>query len=150
MRRILFTKPDGGVTVVYPVLNITEISAGFTETDAEQRAWDSLPVDAINPMFVDASVVPTDRTFRNAWEHGGDSITQSITKAKAIAHDKRRQARSAEFAPLDIKATIPSEALAAEAARALIRTKYAELQTAIDADTTITALTARIVALEGV
>jgi len=75
-------------------------------------------------------------------------ITINMDKAKAIAHDKRRQARSAEFAPLDIKATIPSEALAAEAARALIRTKYAELQTAIDAATTINALTARIVALE--
>ena len=77
-------------------------------------------------------------------------ITINITKAKAIAHDKRRQARSAEFAPLDIKVTIPSEAVEAEAARALIRTKYAELQAAIDADTTITALTARIVALETV
>ena len=75
-------------------------------------------------------------------------ITINITKAKAIAHDKRRQARSAEFAPLDIKATIPSEAVAAEAARALIRIKYSEMQVAIDADTTINALTARIVALE--
>jgi hypothetical protein len=63
-------------------------------------------------------------------------ITVNITKAKSIAHDARRTARSAEFAPLDIKATIPSEASAAEAARAVIRTKYAEMQTAIDAATT--------------
>jgi len=76
-------------------------------------------------------------------------ITINLEKAKAIVHDKRRQARSAEFAPLDIKATIPSEAVAAEAARALIRTKYSEMQTEIDAATTINALTARIVALEG-
>ena len=76
-------------------------------------------------------------------------ITINMDKAKAIAHDKRRQARSAEFAPLDIKATIPSEAVAAEAARALIRTKYATMQAEIDAATTINALTARIAALEG-
>ena len=63
-------------------------------------------------------------------------IIINVTKAKAIAHDKRRQARSAEFAPLDIKATIPSEATAAEAARAVIRTKYAEMQAEIDAATT--------------
>ena len=63
-------------------------------------------------------------------------ITININKAKTIAHDKRREARSAEFAPLDIKATIPSEATAAEAARSVIRTKYAEMQTAIDAATT--------------
>ncbi len=60
-------------------------------------------------------------------------ITINIDKAKTIAHDKRREARSAEFAPLDIKATIPSEATAAEAARQLVRDKYAAMQTAIDA-----------------
>ena len=43
-------------------------------------------------------------------------ITINVAKAKNIAHDARRTARSAEFAPLDIKATIPSEAVAAEAA----------------------------------
>ena len=75
-------------------------------------------------------------------------ITINIDKAKAIAHDKRRQARAIEFAPLDIKATIPSEAQAAEAERALIRTKYAEIQAEIDAATTINALTARVVNLE--
>ncbi len=38
-------------------------------------------------------------------------ITINLDKAKTIAHEKRRAARSAEFAPLDIKATIPSEAV---------------------------------------
>jgi hypothetical protein len=64
-------------------------------------------------------------------------ITINITKAKLIAHDKRREARSAEFAPLDIKATIPFEAAAAETARAAIREKYQTMQTAIDAASTI-------------
>ena len=63
-------------------------------------------------------------------------ITINIDKAKTIAHDARRTARSAEFAPLDIKATIPSEATAAETARAAVRAKYATMQTAIDAATT--------------
>ena len=63
-------------------------------------------------------------------------ITINVTKAKNIAHDARRTARSAEFAPLDIKATIPSEAVVAETARALIRTKYATMQAEIDAATT--------------
>jgi hypothetical protein len=63
-------------------------------------------------------------------------ITININKAKTIAHNKRREARSAEFAPLDIKATIPSEATAAEAARQVIRDKYAVMQALIDAATT--------------
>ena len=64
-------------------------------------------------------------------------ITINIEKAKAITHDKRRQARSAEFAPLDIKATIPSEAVEAEAARQVIRDKYAAMQTAIESASTV-------------
>jgi hypothetical protein len=65
------------------------------------------------------------------------SITINVTKAKDIAHDKRREARSFEFAPLDIKATIPSEAAAAETARQVIRDKYAAMQTAIDSASTV-------------
>ena len=64
-------------------------------------------------------------------------ITINIDKAKSVAHDMRRAARAAEFAPLDIKATIPSEAAAAEAARQVVRDKYANIQVAIDAATTV-------------
>lgn len=63
-------------------------------------------------------------------------ITINIDKAKVIAHDKRRAARAEEFKPLDVKATIPSEAAAAEAARQEVRDKYAAMQVAIDAATT--------------
>ena len=59
-------------------------------------------------------------------------ITVNLDKAKTIVHDIRRAKRTAEFAPLDIKATIPSEAVAAEAARQAIRDKYAAIQTDID------------------
>ena len=67
-------------------------------------------------------------------------IVIDLIKAKTITHDARRTARAAEFAPLDIKATIPSEAVAAEAARAVIRTKYADIQTAVDAAADVAAL----------
>lgn len=67
-------------------------------------------------------------------------ISINIDKAKALVHDKRRAARAAEFAPLDIKATIPSEAAAAEAARQAVRDKYATMQTSIDAAADLAAL----------
>jgi predicted nucleic acid-binding Zn-ribbon protein len=60
-------------------------------------------------------------------------ISIDMTKAKDIAHEKRRAARTTEFAPLDIKATIPSEAAAAEAARQAIREKYTTLQAQMNA-----------------
>mgnify|MGYP000680187113 FL=1 len=64
-------------------------------------------------------------------------IKVNIAKAQDIAHDLRRAARSAEFAPLDVKATIPSEAVAAEEARAAIRTKYDNMQASIAAATDV-------------
>ena len=62
-------------------------------------------------------------------------ITINLDKAKNIAHDIRRVKRAEEFAPLDIKATIPSEAVTAEAERQAIRDKYAAIQENINAAT---------------
>ena len=66
-------------------------------------------------------------------------ITINIDKAKAVAHNLRRAARSVEFQPYDdaIAKQIPGQADGAEAARAAIRTKYATMQTAIDAAATV-------------
>ena len=64
-------------------------------------------------------------------------ITVNLEKAKNIANDKRRAARSAEFAPLDIKATIPAEATAAEAERQVIRDKYAQMQQKMNAASSV-------------
>lgn len=59
-------------------------------------------------------------------------ITINIDKAKLIAHDFRRSERELEFAPLDLKATIPSFASSAETQRQKIRQKYADIQIDID------------------
>jgi hypothetical protein len=69
-------------------------------------------------------------------------ITINLTKAKGIAHDKRRVVRSAEFAPLDIKATIPAETAQAEAARQVIRDKHAQIQQQIDSAASVQELKA--------
>ena len=71
-------------------------------------------------------------------------IAINIDKAKSVAHDMRRAARAAEFAPLDIKATIPCEAVAAEAARQAVRDKYAVMQSAIDAASDVDAIKAAL------
>lgn len=62
-------------------------------------------------------------------------IVVNIDKAKTIAHDMRRAARSEEFKPYDevIMKQIPGvDVQAAEAARQVIREKYAAIQIAID------------------
>ena len=72
-------------------------------------------------------------------------ITININKAKDIAHTKRKEARAEEFKPYDevIMKQIPgNDATAAEAARQVIRDKYAAMQTSIDASTTVDQLKA--------
>lgn len=67
-------------------------------------------------------------------------IAINISKAKLVAHEKRRQARETEFAPLDeiIAKQIPGKsAKDAEVARQVIRDKYTVMQLAIDAATTV-------------
>lgn len=67
-------------------------------------------------------------------------ITIDINKAKEISHAKRRDARAAEFAPLDIEVTIPALTEQAEAKRAAIRAKYNAIQTQIDEANSVDAL----------
>ena len=66
-------------------------------------------------------------------------ITINVDKAKAIGHDARRAARAEEFKPFDdaIAKQIPGQMEGAEAQRQIIRDKYAAMQTAIDAATTV-------------
>jgi hypothetical protein len=69
-------------------------------------------------------------------------ISINLNKARTVAHDARRAARAAEFAPLDLKATIPFEADWAEEERQAVREKYATMQAAIDAAADVDALKA--------
>ena len=65
--------------------------------------------------------------------------TYDVAFAKKIAHRKRRNRRYSEFAPHDdtVAKAIPGTTDAAEASRASIRTKYATMQTEIDACSTV-------------
>ena len=126
MAKIIFTNSDGGVSVVHPTgeVPISELPAKLGLTDYE---------------IVDDSVIPTDRTFRNAWVKSGATVSEDLPKCKEIAHGTRRAKRDEEFKPHDdlIAKQIPgADTDAAEASRAAIRTKYATMQTAIDAATT--------------
>ena len=126
MSKIIYTNAEGGVSVVHPTgeVSIDELPARLGLTDYE---------------IVDDDVIPTDRTFRNAWVKSGSTVNEDLPKCKELAHERRRAAREEEFKPHDelISKQIPgADTDAAEAARAQIRTKYATMQTEIDAATT--------------
>ena len=122
-KRLTYTNENGALCIVTPVdpsLTLEEV--------AKRSVPESVPHEVVN-----ASDVPTDRTFRDAWKADGGKIKTDLPKAKLIAHGKRRRARTLEMGPWDLKATIPSEADAAEAERGKLRKKYADVQTSMNA-----------------
>ena len=127
--RIIYSNPDGSVAVIIPT----------GELPIEEVAAKDVPA-GLAYEIVTTDDIPSDRTFRGAWVLGDCCIEHDIDKCKGIAHDKRRVARAAEFAPHDevIMKQIPgADAVAAEVARQEIRDKYAEVQDAIDAAATV-------------
>jgi hypothetical protein len=122
MNRIIYQTPEGGVAVIIPAESV-------------EAALKDVP-EGVPYEIVDASEVPADRTFRGAWVMGDCCIDHDLDRCRAIGHDIRRAKRAEEFAPHDevIAKQIPgADAAAAEAARQVVRDKYAEVQDAIDA-----------------
>lgn len=126
--KIIYQNESGGVSVIIPT----------GELSIEEVAKKDVPA-GVSYEIVEDDAIPSDRTFRDAWVMGDCCIDHDLDKCKALGHDKRRAARDEEFKPHDevIMKQIPgADADAAEAARAAIRTKYEQVQTAIDAATT--------------
>ena len=126
--KIIYQNSEGGVSVIHPTgaLSIEEVAA---KDVPEGLAYE----------IVEDDVIPSDRTFRDAWRKDGTSVVENLAAAKEIAHAMRRTKREQEFKPHDdlIAKQIPgTDTDAAEASRATIRTKYATMQTGIDAATT--------------
>ncbi len=135
--RIIYQNQEGGVSIIIPANN-----HGMTiEEIAEKDVPDNTPYEIVN-----VADIPSDRTFRGAWKKIGAAVTTDMPMAKEIAHDMRRIKRDEEFAPIDIKATIPSESAAAEMTRQVIRDKYAAIQVDIDGASTVDELSAVLIA----
>ena len=119
--RIIYANGSGGVSVIVP-------------TGSVELALKDVP-EGVPYEIVSAADIPSDRTFRNAWVIGNGCIEHDLDQCRDIGHDIRRQQRAEEFQPFDeiIAKQIPGlDAAEAEAARAQIRDKYADVQLAIN------------------
>jgi hypothetical protein len=58
MKRIIYPTPDGGVAIVIPT----------GEVSIAQVAAKDVP-EGVTYSIIDASEIPSDRTFRAAWEY---------------------------------------------------------------------------------
>ena len=117
-----------------PTTKITKVMRpiGITEEACIKKY---LPEGITDYKIVEDSVLPADRTFRNAWRKDGETVKEDLTESKKLAHEKRRYDRLKEFKPYDdiVMKQIPgSDTDTAEAERVKIRAKYATMQTSID------------------
>lgn len=64
MKRIIYPTPDGGVAVLIPAPEWLAEEGNTIEALAEK----DVPA-GIEYKIIDTTDVPTDRTFRNAWEY---------------------------------------------------------------------------------
>lgn len=104
MKRIVYRRPDGGVSVVGPS---PRFMAKF-KTEGEGMAalqGKSVPPDATDICICDEADISPDRTFRNAWERDTSPspapIKTDMPKARNIHMDRIRKARNAKLKQLD-------------------------------------------------
>lgn len=107
MKKIIYTRPDGGLSVVHPVINTVPVPEDITEQQALQRAIDKLPLDELTGevvahQIVDESTIPTDRTFRNAWVAAAGAVIHDMAKAREIQKNTLRTLRAPKLEALDV------------------------------------------------
>ena len=132
-KRIVYQGEDGIAKVVIPAPKF--LASGGTIDDLLIKSVPENCRDSAD--IVDVDTILSDRTFRNSWvTEQGKSVEIDLAKAKDVAKDKVRQARTPKFAELDISYQRADEAGDADAKAAVVVKK----QTARDAtaDTKIT------------
>ena len=88
MSKIIYTNSDGTVSIITPAGDVND-------------AIKDVP-SGLSYEIVEDSVIPTDRSFRNAWKQNSKTIETDMTKAKEIHKDKIRIARTPKLAELDV------------------------------------------------
>ena len=88
-------KTETGIAVVHPTGEVPVETLMITAVPEEYRS---------TARIVEDDCIPTDRTFRDAWDFDDDGIiTEQIDKAKEIHKDRLRAERKPLFAELDVK-----------------------------------------------
>ena len=89
MSKIIYTNPDGTVSIIIPVGNVND-------------SIKDVP-DGLSYEIVEDSAIPTDRAFRNAWKQNNKTIETDMAKAREIHKTNIRNARIPKLAELDIE-----------------------------------------------
>ena len=95
MKRIIFTNEDGSIGVIVPT------KEGLAKFGIDGLAKKDVP-EGKAFRIVDEEEIPSDRTFRNAWETDAEvAVKVNIPKAKGITKDRLRAERDVLLKDLD-------------------------------------------------
>lgn len=98
--RIVYTRPDGGVTIVVPTRSFVAKFDTLAEAIAAVQAK-SVPPSATDIQIIDSGDVPRNRVFRNAWRQTGGVFSTDMPTARNIHAERIATAQIAESARLD-------------------------------------------------
>jgi hypothetical protein len=98
MAKYIFTRPDGGVSIVNPAAkaDVEKLTGPMTDEEFEAHIQArSIPKDATNVRVINDADIPQSREFRNAWvdSEPGTQVDIHCEKARDIALEKLREAR---------------------------------------------------------
>ena len=99
MKRLMYTRPDGGVNIVIPApkADIEKVLGPLTDAEYEAHVKArSLPKDATNVKSISDGDLPDDRTYRNAWvlDNSTDKVDLHLDKVKEIVLTELREKRN--------------------------------------------------------
>ena len=86
-KRIVYTRSDGGVSIVCPAPEYVAQFATETDAIAAIRAKD-VPAEATNVHVCDETAVPASRRFRNCWRQVGatpPSVSMPLARVQRLA-----------------------------------------------------------------
>ena len=131
-KRIVYTQPGGAVAVVIPTPEYIAKLMGQSMTEDEAvdavKAKD-VPAGSINVIVTEATSLPTDRTFRDAWTRTGQGLPKvDMARAQAIHSGRMAGALAGEVARLKL-----SEQAATLAGRAADAASDNATRTALEA-----------------
>lgn len=98
MNRIIYSKPDGTITIVTPIVksSIEKVLGPLTDEQyADHVISRSIPSDAINVRYIEDSDIPESREFRDAWTDitADSKIDICLEKAKEVKLKEMRLKR---------------------------------------------------------
>lgn len=120
MKKIVYRRPDGGISIVTPVYEENAVKEIIKAAHAlgEKIAIDGnldeaayldwlirkdVPTDATEIEIIEHDALPADRAFRNAWDKKDGEIIVDMPKARLIHLENLRKERNLKLQEMDIE-----------------------------------------------